>query len=169
MCAIYARVSTDNKGQSTENQIPSLQAFADRRGWPVRCVYQEEETAWKAGHQKELSRAKEDGRRGKFDILLVWALDRLSREGALPTLQVYHQFAGYKVQVISLQEPWTEVGGQLLDVLLALAGWVANMESNRRSERTRAGLARVKASGKHIGRPKGKKDGNPRRRRTVTR
>ncbi len=44
--------------------------------------------------------------------------------------------------VKSCQEPWTEAGGELLDLLLAIAGWVARMESNRRSERTKAGLQR---------------------------
>ena len=67
-------------------------------------------------------------------------------------------------QVVSLQEPWIEVGGDLLDLLLAIAGWVARMESQRRSERTKAGLARVKASGKALGRPQGSKDGKKRKR-----
>lgn len=65
---------------------------------------------------------------------------------------------------MSLLEPWTKVGGELLDLLLVIAGWVARMESQRRSERTRAGLARVRASGKILGRPKGAKDTGRRRR-----
>ena len=62
------------------------------------------------------------------------------------------------------QEPWTEAGGELLDLLLAIAGWVARMESNRRSERTKAGLARAIAQGKTLWRPKGSKDTKKRRR-----
>jgi putative DNA-invertase from lambdoid prophage Rac len=68
------------------------------------------------------------------------------------------------VQVLSYQEPWTEAGGELLDLLLAIAGWVARMESNRRSERTKAGLARAVAQGKRLGRPKGSKDSKKRKR-----
>ncbi len=63
------------------------------------------------------------------------------------------------------QEPWTEAGGELLDLLLAIAGWVARMESNRRSERTKAGLARAVAQGKRLGRPPGSKDKKKRSRR----
>ena len=59
------------------------------------------------------------------------------------------------VQVWSLQEPWTEAGGELLDLLLAIAGRVARMESNRRSERTKAGLQRAVSQGKRLGRPPG--------------
>ncbi len=52
-----------------------------------------------------------------------------------------------------------------MDLLLAIAGWVARMESNRRSERTRAGLARAKNQGKRLGRPPGAKDKKKRSRR----
>jgi len=163
-------VSTDDKGQNTENQMAPLLAFAERRGWPVVAVYKEEETAWKAGHQAELARAKEDARKGKFDVLLVWALDRLCREGPLGTLQLWHQMLdSYRVQIISLQESWTELGGPMVDLFLSLSGWVAKYESDRRSERTKAGMARVRQygskSGLAIGRPKGKKDKTKRRRK----
>jgi DNA invertase Pin-like site-specific DNA recombinase len=84
-----------------------------------------------------------------------WALDRLSREGPQATLEIVSRLGKYGCRVVSLQEPWTEVGGELLDLLLDIAGWVARMESQRRSERTKAGLARTKAQGKRLGRPRG--------------
>ena len=71
------------------------------------------------------------------------------------------------MKVISYQESWTEAPGELGELLYALAGWVARMESQRRSERTKAGLARVVAQGKKLGRPKGSKDKRKRRRRRV--
>lgn len=151
--AIYARVSTDDKGQDTANQTTPLASYAERRGWPVVHVYTEEESAWKGGHQKELSRALEDARRGRFNVLLVWSLDRVSREGPLAILKLVDRLGRYRCQIISLQESWTEAPGELFPLLLALAGWVAEQESKRRSERTKAGLARVRATGKHIGRP----------------
>jgi DNA invertase Pin-like site-specific DNA recombinase len=69
------------------------------------------------------------------------------------------------VKVLSYQESWTEAPGELGELLYALAGWVAKMESQRRSERTKAGLARVVTQGKKLGRPKGSKDKRRRRRR----
>jgi len=78
-----------------------------------------------------------DARKGKFTIVLVWSLDRLSREGALAILSLVHRLAAYGVRVISYQESWTEAPGELGELLYALTGWVARMESQRRSERTK--------------------------------
>ena len=100
----------------------------------------------------------QDARKCKFDVMLVWALDRLSREGSLAILSLVHRLKTFGVKVISYQESWTEAPGELAELLYALTGWVARMESQRRSERTKAGLARIKAQGKHLGRPPGSKD-----------
>ena len=97
--------------------------------------------------------------------MLVWALDRLSREGPLAILTIVNRLKNYGVKVLSYQESWTEAPGELGELLYALTGWVARMESQRRSERTKAGLARVKAQGKRLGRPPGSKDKRKRRRR----
>ena len=106
-----------------------------------------------------------DTRQRRFQAVLVWALDRLSREGALAILSLVNRLSSYGVKVLSYQESWTEAPGELAELLYALTGWVARMESQRRSERTRAGLARVKAQGRRLGRPPGSKDKRKRRRR----
>ena len=162
--ALYLRVSTTE--QNVDNQLPALEAYADSRGWQIVEVYQENESAWKSGHQKELARLLAEIRRGtrKYDVLLIWALDRLSRGGAAAILNLVDTFKTYNVRVISLQESWTEAPGSIGEVLYAIAGWVAKMESKRRSERTKAGLARAIASGKRLGRPTGSKDGGKRKR-----
>ena len=67
---------------------------------------------------------------------------------------------GYKYQ-----ESWTEAPGELGELLFAIAGWVAKMESQRRSERTKAGLAKLKSQGKTLGRPPGSQDKKERKRR----
>jgi len=160
---IYSRVSSGV--QDTENQVMVLSNWAEQRGYEVVKVYQEAESAWKNGHQKELSHILEDARKRRFDAVLVWALDRLSREGPLAILTIVDRLKKCNVRVISYQESWTEAPGELADLLYALTGWVARMESQRRSERTKAGLARVKAQGKRLGRPPGSKDGRKRKRR----
>ena len=78
---LYLRVSTTE--QNVDNQLPALEAYADSRGWQIVEVYRENESAWKSGHQKELARLLADCRNGRHrvDVVLVWALDRLSREG----------------------------------------------------------------------------------------
>lgn len=161
--ACYLRVSSQE--QSTDNQLPMLEAYADSRGYEIVATYQESESSWKAGHQAELKRLLEDARRHKFKLLLIWALDRLSREGSAAILNLVNTLKLYGVKVISYQESWTEAPGELGELLFAIAGWVARMESQRRSERTKAGLARVKAQGKRLGRPPGSIDRRKRKRR----
>ncbi len=160
---IYTRVSTCK--QDTANQTAVLTDWAKQRGYEVVSIYQEEESAWKAGHQRELANLVTDAHRRKFQAVLVWALDRLSREGALAILSLVQKLSVYGVKVLSYQESWTEAPGEMSELLYALTGWVARMESQRRSERTKAGLARVKAQGRHLGRPPGSKDKRRRKRR----
>lgn len=168
---IYARVSTEE--QSTSNQVEALSAWAAHRGFDIREIYFEQESAWSGGHQRELARLIDNARRHEFDYILVWALDRLSREGALAILSLINKLNAWGVKVISYQEPWTEAPGELGELLFALTGWVARMESQRRSERTKAGLVRTLHEGKtkegkpylHMGRPKGSKDSKKRKRR----
>ena len=115
--------------------------------------------------QRVLASLIADTRQRRFQAVLVWALDRLSREGALAILSLVNKLSSSRVKVLSYQESWTEAPGELAELLYALTGWVARMESQRRSERTKAGLARVKAQGKCLGRPLGSKDRRKRRRR----
>lgn len=150
--AIYARVSTDE--QTEQNQVEPLLSFARQRGYEVHEVYREQASAWKNGHQRELSRLFEDARRGRFQVVLVWALDRLTREGALTILQYYRRFADYGVSCISLSEPWTEYPSEVKPLLLAVMAWIAEQESKRKSERTKAGMIRAAAQGIHCGRPR---------------
>ena len=96
---------------------------------------------------------------------MVWALDRVSREGSAAILNLVNILKRYGVQVLSYQESWTEAPGEIGEILYAIDGWVAKMESERLSERTKAGVARVKAQGKRLGRPKGAKDKKKRKRR----
>ncbi len=163
---LYLRVSTEK--QTVENQQPILEAYAKSRGWDIAEVYQENESAWKAGHQKELARLLTDIRAGRrYDIVLVWALDRLTREGSATILNLVNTFKSYGVKVFSYQEKWTEAPGEIAEILYAIAGWVARMESQRRSERTKAGLARLKATGKKLGRPLGSQDKKRRQKRVA--
>ena len=160
---IWSRVSTTR--QDTQNQVRQLREWGGRRGLDIVDVYQVEESAWKGSHQRALSQLMDDARKGRFDVLLVWSLDRLSRQGPLPTLEIMHSLGRHGVQIFSYMEQWTEATGELRDLLISIVGWVAKMESNRRSERTKAGLARAVASGRKLGRPVGSKDKAKRRRR----
>ena len=166
--AIYLRVSSED--QHTNNQLPALEEWAVRNTLRIVEVYREEVTAWKNGHQVELKRLLSDALYGKFDYLIIWALDRLTREGAAKLMTLINTLGQRGVKVISIQEPFTQavmgpMGEIITELLYALYGCMAKLESQRRSERTKAGLARARAQGKHLGRPPGSKDRRKRRHR----
>ena len=141
--SFYIRCS--DSSQETENQRRVLAEWADRRGFKVVAVYQETESAWRDGHQRELSRLLNDAKKGRFDAIAVWSLDRLTRGGPHMILSLVHKFAGFGVRTLSFQEPWTEAPGEMAELLYAIVGWIAQFESRRLSERTKAGLQRAKA------------------------
>ena len=148
---ILARVSTED--QDTDNQILQLQAMAERRGWELVEATVITASAWKSNKKPWLEKLYVEAFHGKFDILLVWALDRLTRGGAVPILEIVHKFRNMGIEVISYQEPWTEAPGIAGDLLLSITGWMAQIESERRSERTRAGMERARVKGMEFGRP----------------
>ena len=163
--ALYLRVSTTE--QNVDNQLPALEAYAESRGWQIVETYRENESAWRAGHQRKLARLLADIRGGKrkYDVLLIWALDRLSRQGIGPLLQLINSFEVYGCHVVSVNESWTHPdAGPMREMFIAMSAWAAKFESDRRSERTKAGLARAIANGKKLGRPAGKKDKGKRKR-----
>ena len=162
--AIYARVSTEE--QVLDNQLGSLKAWAEHLNLEVVAIYQEKESAWKAGQQTELKNLVADAQRGKFKVLLTWALDRISREGALTILQFVNKIQSWGCRIYSYQEPWTLAPGELAELLYALTAWVARMESQRRSERTKAGIETKRKSGWRPGRPLGSRDTKIRKRRS---
>lgn len=160
--AIYLRVSTEE--QNADNQLPALLKVAESRGWEVYKVYSEEASAWQAGHQRALKSLMVDASIHSFQMVLVWALDRITREGINTILGYVNTLGKYGVTLVSLQEPWTEQSGPMAELLYAITAWVAKHESDRKSARTKEALARRKAKGLYIGRKLGAKDSRPRKR-----
>ena len=154
--ALYLRVST--KEQTTDNQLQPLEQFCKQRDYEIVKIYAENESAWQAGHQKEWACLMHDAESRRFNAVVVWALDRITREGVSSIFMKIQTLRRYGVMVISVQESWLEGLGEMSDLFVAMLAWVANFESRRRSQRTLAGLARAKAQGKKLGRPTGSKD-----------
>lgn len=150
--AIYTRVSTRDKGQTTENQAPQLEAFCQARGWGIVARYDESETASGARERKQFAQMMEDARRGKFQVLVFWALDRFSREGVLETLTDLRRLDDAKVRYVSLTEQWLDSMGVFRDAIIGIMAAVAKIERQRISDRVRAGLERAKREGRRLGR-----------------
>lgn len=154
--AIYARVSTDD--QKEKNQLPAIYDLCRRRSFDPVLVYQESASAWSSGHQKEFSRLLKDAKAGEFQGLVVWSLDRITREGPGKILQIVDRLEKAGISVYSVNESWTDVPNDLRPLLLSVYGWAANLESKKISERTKAGLLRKKLDGGTLGRRPGSKD-----------
>lgn len=162
-CAVYLRVSTDD--QHTENQMPALKELAERQGWKIVKVYSEEASAWRSGHQYELKELLIRASHHDYDVILVWSLDRLTREGIGSIMNLVNTFKGYGAELVSLQESWTMQGDPFMkDLLFSIVAWVAKFESDRRSERVKAGIERRRKKGLPVGRIQGSKDNGKRRR-----
>ena len=147
--ALYLRVST--REQTTENQERELRAWAERLGCANVRVYSETVSGAR-GDCAGLAEILAGAHRREFGTLLIWSLDRLSREGIAPMSRYIEQLRAAGVRVLSHREPWLDTGGPLGDLLVAIFAWVAQQERQRIGERVRAGQARARAQGVHLGR-----------------
>jgi DNA invertase Pin-like site-specific DNA recombinase len=150
-CGLYVRVSTNN--QETENQLGQLRDFAGKQGWTLVAEYPDEATG-KNSDRTQFQRMFRDASQRKFDVLLFWSLDRLSREGALETLQHLNRLSGYGVQWRSFTEWYLDSTGTFRDAIVSILATLAKQERIRLSERTKAGLERARKQGKILGRPR---------------
>jgi DNA invertase Pin-like site-specific DNA recombinase len=152
-CALYVRVSTGQ--QETANQEHLLRELAHKLGWNVIGTYSDEISGSKSERQRPGFRSMmESASRREFDVLLFFALDRFSREGALPTLNHLARLDAYGVGWRSYTEPWIDSTGIFRDAVISIMATIAKQERIRLSERTRAGLARARREGKTLGRPR---------------
>ena len=160
-CALWERVSDPH--QDTGAQHLALVHEAERRGLVVARVFNVTASGYHGQQEHQLSKLVNGIRRGEYDTVICWAIDRLTRQGISETLQAVNRITKAGGTLISVQEPWVETSGELRELLLAIVGWVANFESKRRSERVKAGLERRRAAGLWVGRKPGARDKKPRK------
>src|ERR1700736_4539485 len=154
--AIYARVSTEDKGQTPDNQLLQLRAWCERMGYPVVREYVEHENGGKGvEHRKQLAAMFTGAARREFDLLLVWSLDRFSREGMAATVGHLQRLSSHGVSFRSFTEEHLSTENELVrNILLATLASLAKLECEKISQQTKAGLERARAKGKILGRPK---------------
>src|SRR5438876_10182950 len=151
--AIYSRVSTRDKGQDFTNQLLALREFAAKQGWTIVNEYIDQQSA-KDDDRPAFRQMFQDASQRKFDVLLFWSLDRLSREGTVETLQHLQRLTSYGVAWRSFTEQYLDSTGIFKDAVIGILAAVAKQERVRLSERVQAGLERAKAQGRIGGRPK---------------
>lgn len=147
---LYLRVSTQD--QTTENQLPALTQIAQARGLEVVGVIEEKMSGSKKA-RPGLTTLLQGAHRGEYNVVVVWALDRLGRTmgGVLDTVTELDRVG---CKVVSHQEQWLQMDGPVRSLLVAIFAWVAEQERARLIERTQAGLATARRSGKALGRPR---------------
>lgn len=167
--AIFIRVSTED--QNLTNQRFHLMELLKFRGYEYFKTYEYIQSAFTKVHHSNtdyLKEVREDSRQGKFDVLLVWSLDRLSRRGIKHTLDIVSELAANNIQIVSSKESFIESFTHdplMRELFISMLAFVAGWESKRKSERIKAALERKKKQGLPVGKPKGAKDTKPRRKR----
>ena len=145
--ALYMRVSTLD--QHPETQLYDLRQMAQQRGYQIVEEYTDTISGAKA-RRPGLDAMMRDARRGRFDVVLVWASDRIARS-VKHFLDVLDELNRLNIEFISFREQ-IDTGGPLGRAVVVIIGAIAELERNLIIERVRAGMRRAKLEGRHIGR-----------------
>jgi DNA invertase Pin-like site-specific DNA recombinase len=145
--ALYLRVSTVD--QHPETQVHDLRQMAAQRGYSIFREYTDRISGAKA-KRPGLDAMMSDARRGQFDVVLVWASDRIARS-VKHFLDVLDELNRLKIEYVSFREN-IDTGGPLGRALVVIIGAIAELERSLIVERVRAGMRRARLEGRHIGR-----------------
>ena len=146
-CALYMRVSTVD--QHPETQLYDLRGLATQRGFTIIHEYTDKISGVKA-KRPGLDQLLSDASRGKFDVVLVWAFDRIARS-TRHFLEVLDELNHENIEFISFREN-IDTGGPLGRAIVVIIGAIAELERNLIIERVRAGMRRACLEGRQIGR-----------------
>ena len=146
--AVYVRVSTND--QETDMQDTELKEYCENRSWNC-TVYRDRGQSGAKNDRPALNAMLSDLRKRKFDVVVVWALDRLARS-LKQLLSIAEECKSLGVDLVSLKQnvDTTLPAGRLTFQVL---GAVAEFEREMLRERVRAGMAQAKRAGKRVGRP----------------
>src|ERR1700712_240068 len=144
---LYMRVSTVD--QHPETQLYDLRQMAEQRGYRIVEEYTDVISGAKA-RRPGLDGMMRDGRRNKFDVVLVWASDRIARS-VKHFLDVLDELNRLNIEFVSFREQ-IDTGGPLGRAVVVIIGAIAELDLNLIIERVRDGMRRAKLEGRHIGR-----------------
>lgn len=145
---LYMRVSTTD--QNVDSQLYDLRQLSTQRGYEIVREYTDKISGLKA-RRPGLDQLMHDARRGRFDVLLVWACDRIARS-TRHLLEVLDEMNHLGIEFVSFREN-LDTGGPLGRAIVVIIGAIAELERSLIIERVKAGMRRARLEGQHIGRP----------------
>ncbi len=150
--AIYARVSTDNKGQDLELQFTDLRRYCAAMDWHIHKEYSDQISGFKGVERPSFSNMMCDARLRKFDCVMVHDFSRFSRETPTKAFRDLDDLVRLlKIRFISLKDgidsnnPWWEA-------IMVIMSVQANNYSKVLSDKVKAGMQRAKEKGRKLGR-----------------
>jgi putative DNA-invertase from lambdoid prophage Rac len=150
--AIYARVSTSDKEQDPQNQLGPLIDYVEGQSWKLTGVYVDYVSATDLPRREQWRTLLDAASKRKFDLLLVWKLDRAFRS-VFDAANTLERLRTWQVGFRSYQESWLDTTTQFGEALYYITAAYAQLERGMLSERVKAGMARARAQGVQIGRP----------------
>ena len=145
--ALYMRVSTLD--QHPETQLFDLRQLAAQRGYQVVQEFTDRISGAKA-RRPGLDQMMADARRGRFDVVMVWASDRIARS-VKHFLDVLDELNRLNIEYVNYREN-IDTAGPLGRAIVVIVGAIAELERSLIIERVRAGMRRARLEGQHIGR-----------------
>ncbi len=152
--ALYARVSTTD--QSTDSQLLDLRRYVSERGWNSFKEYVDEGISGTKDSRPALNELMNDAKKRRFDVVLVWRVDRFARSTKHLILAL-EEFKNLGIDFVSYQEN-IDTSSPLGSAIFTIISAVAQLERDIIAERVKAGLRRAKENGKKLGRPPKKVD-----------
>ena len=149
--ALYCRVSTSTKDQTTENQLRELRSYCDRMGYEVVKVYEDEVSGAKSREKRPpYSELCKDAFLKKFDVIIGWDVSRFGRS-MKEFVHFLSDMDDKGIGVIAVKnglDTNSSSGRMMMKLIGVLEEWNREMLV----ERTNAGLARTVANGTKLGR-----------------
>ena len=149
--ALYARVSTTDKGQDPELQLGPLRDYARARESTIYQEYVDNGISGAKERRPALDQLMADARRRLFDAVLVWRFDRFARS-TRHLINALHEFRHLGIAFVSYQEN-LDTSSPMGEAMFTIIGAMAQLERDITRERVKAGVARARARGKQLGRP----------------
>ena len=157
--AIYARVSTRDKGQDPEMQLTELREFVTKRGWQIAGEFVDIGVSGSKDSRPQLDAMMRLAKNRKLDVIAVWKLDRFGRS-LRHLVDSLAELKAVGCAFVSLRDNLdltTPAGRMMFHVI----GAMAEFERELIRERVKAGLAHARSKGQRLGRPKVRRDHDP--------